>query len=66
MTTAGKRLLTPVEFHHALGGAIGRSSIYELLRANRIRHVRVGRKLLIPAQEVDDFIQREAQKGSDY
>lgn len=65
MTTSQKRLLTPVEFHQALGGAIGRSSIYELLRANRIRHVRVGRKLLIPAQEVDDFIQRETQEGRD-
>lgn len=55
-----KPLLTPAEFHQALGGTIGRSSIYQMLRANRIRHVRVGRKLLIPAQEVADFILREA------
>lgn len=57
---ATKPLLTPAEFHRALGGTIGRSSIYQMLRANRIRHVRVGRKLLIPVQEIEEFIQREA------
>lgn len=55
-----KPLLTLEEFRHALGGAIGRNTLYELVRANRIRHVRLGRKILIPAAEVTDFPEREA------
>lgn len=55
-----KPLLTPDEFRLALGGAIGRSSIYELIHAGRIRAVKLGRKLLIPSREVHAFIEREA------
>lgn len=55
-----KLLLTPDEFRDALGGAIGRGSIYELVRAGRIRSVRLGRKILIPITEVNAFIEREA------
>lgn len=55
-----KPLLTPEEFRAALGNTIGRSSIYELIRAGRIRNVRLGRKLLIPFNEVTAFIEREA------
>lgn len=55
-----KPLLTLGEFKHALGDAIGRNTLYELVRANRIRHVRLGRKLLIPATEVTAFPEREA------
>ena len=56
-----KPLLTPEEFRQiGLGGAVGRNSIYELIRANRIRHVKIGRKILIPRSEVHDFPAREA------
>lgn len=55
-----KPLLTPDEFRDALGSAIGRGSIYELLRAGRIRHVKLGRKILIPRSEVEAFIERGA------
>ena len=56
-----KPLLTPEEFRTvALGGTIGRNSIYELIRANRIKHVKVGRKILIPRSEARDFPAREA------
>jgi len=54
-----KPLLTPDEFRLALGGAIGRSSIYELIHAGRIRAVKLGRKLLIPHHEIQAFIERE-------
>lgn len=61
MTAASsKPLLTPDEFRCALGGAIGRGNIYELIRAGRIRHVRLGRKILVPRSEVDAFVEREA------
>lgn len=55
-----KLLLTPDEFRECLGGAIGRNSIYELLRADRIKHLKIGRKLLIPYSEVENFPMREA------
>ena len=35
---------------------IGKSSVYGLLKSNQIKHVRVGRKYIIPKQSVIDFI----------
>ncbi|MBR4545621.1 MAG: helix-turn-helix domain-containing protein [Oscillibacter sp.] len=35
---------------------IGRNTAYELIRSGQIRSVRVGRKLRIPKQAVEDFL----------
>ena len=35
---------------------IGRNAAYELVRSGQIRSVRVGRKLRIPKQAVEDFL----------
>ena len=35
---------------------IGRNTAYELVRSGQIRSVRVGRKLRIPKQAVEDFL----------
>lgn len=35
---------------------IGRNIAYELIRSGQIRSVRVGRKLRIPKQAVEDFL----------
>jgi len=35
---------------------IGKSSVYSLLQSNRIKHVRVGRKYIIPKQSVIAFV----------
>lgn len=59
-----KPFYTPAEFYTALGGSIGRSAIYELVRANRIRHVRLGRKILIPATELTEFPLREMGRSN--
>lgn len=56
---SSKLLLTPAEFCAALDGAIGRNSAYELIRAGRIRSIKLGRKILIPQVEVNAFIERE-------
>ena len=53
-------VLTPHAFHDAIGGAIGKNRIYELLRAGRIRHVRNGSRYLIPSSEVQAYFEREA------
>ena len=53
-------VLTPVAFHHRIGCALGKNRIYELLHAGRIRHIRVGNRFLILADEARDFFEREA------
>jgi len=35
---------------------IGKSSAYALLRQNKIRHVRVGKKYIIPKQSIIGFL----------
>ena len=35
---------------------IGRNAAYELVRSGQIRSIRVGRKLRIPKQAVEDFL----------
>lgn len=54
-------VLTPREFHRAIGHVVGLNAIYELLRANRIRNVKVGNRYLILATETTAFFQREAR-----
>jgi excisionase family DNA binding protein len=41
---------------------IGRDSAYSLVRSGRLRAVRIGRRLLVPKQELAAFIEREAGK----
>lgn len=52
-------LLTPDEFYNAMGKKIGKNSIYEGIASERIRSIRFGRKILVPASEVEDFPRRE-------
>jgi len=35
---------------------IGKSSVYNLLQGNQIRHVKVGKKYIVPKQSVIDFV----------
>lgn len=55
------RVLTIKQFHAAIDGAIGLNSLYELARCGRLKTVRIGRKLLVLASEVDNFFLREAE-----
>lgn len=55
-----KSLLTPDEFWAGLQKVIGRGSLYSLIQAGRIKHIRVGRKILIPRSELTEFPLREA------
>ena len=43
---------------------IGKSSAYLLLRQNLIRHVRVGKKYIIPKQSVIGFLNESCYNGS--
>lgn len=36
---------------------IGRNSIYNLLHTNRIKNIRVGKKIIIPKQAVKEFLE---------
>jgi len=53
-------LLSVREAARLLG--LGRDSTYQLIREGRLRAVRIGRRLLIPRTELEDFVQREARQ----
>lgn len=36
---------------------LSRATVYELLAAGKIRHVRVGRRILIPREAVEELLQ---------
>ena len=55
-------LVSPKKFHNCFGGGIGLNSIYEGVKSNRIRHIKIGRKILIPASEVEAWPLREAEQ----
>lgn len=57
------KVLSPLAFHQAIGEVIGKNRIYELLRANRLRHVKIGSRYLILRTEIDDFFVRESETG---
>lgn len=54
-------VLSPRAFHQAIAGVIGLNRIYELVRAKRLRHVKIGNRYLILASEVSEFFHREAE-----
>lgn len=58
---SAKPLLTPDEFWEGLQKSIGRNSLYGLIQVGRIKHIRVGRKILIPRSELTDFPVRESE-----
>ncbi len=49
---------TVEEVAEALG--VGKNTAYELVRSQRLRAVKIGRRYLIPQQEVGEFLEREA------
>lgn len=52
--TEPRLLLTPEQAAETLG--LGRSSVYELMRAHRIRSVKIGRSRRIPFTSLIDFV----------
>jgi excisionase family DNA binding protein len=53
-------LLTPDEFYNRLR-VVGKTSIYAALQAGRIRHLRIGRKILVLESELEEWPRREAE-----
>lgn len=41
---------------------IGRSTMYRLIRDNEIRHIKIGRKILIPTEYIKDFLEMSSEK----
>jgi len=44
---------------------IGKSTAYSLLKSNKIRHVRVGRRYLIPKKSVISFVSNSCYNGDE-
>lgn len=42
---------------------LGRDSTYQLVREGRLRHVRIGRRVLVPVTELAAFVARESANG---
>ena len=63
MASTPEALLSPAEFRSKLGNSVGRNSVYEAIRAGRIRVVRIGRKILILPSEVAEWPIREAARS---
>lgn len=57
-----EQLLTVDEAKDRLG--IGRTKFYEYLGNGSLRAVRLGRRRMVPASEVDRFIARAMEEGS--
>ena len=51
---SAKLAYSPDELPSMLG--IGRNGIYELIHSGRLRSVRVGRKILVPAGAIIEFL----------
>jgi excisionase family DNA binding protein len=50
--------LTILEAAFALG--LGRTRTLDLIHAGRLRHVRVGKRIIVPVREIEKFLEREA------
>lgn len=53
-TTCTPRAFSPDDFAAVVG--LGRTTVYKLLRENAIRSITVGRRRLIPAEEIDRLL----------
>lgn len=42
---------------------IGRCGVYALIRSGELRHIKVGRKILIPLSAIDEFLNGSASEG---
>ena len=58
MSATPPLLLSVVEAATALG--IGRNLCYDLVRQRRLPHVRLGKRILIPRQALEEWLAREA------
>lgn len=54
-----KDVVTPAEAMRMLH--VGRNTIYKLLKDNRIKSIRIGRKFLIPKKNICDFLLLETK-----
>jgi excisionase family DNA binding protein len=60
-STIPRKTYKPAEFARAVGTGINR--VWQLVREGRIRHIKHGRRIVIPISEVDAFLERESQGG---
>jgi excisionase family DNA binding protein len=58
-----KLLLTPTEAATALG--IGRSKVYELMRAGTLRSIRIDSCRRVPAEDLTALVERLRSAGED-
>jgi excisionase family DNA binding protein len=58
---AEKRFYTVQEFHDELGGIITRAQIYTMIKEGEIPVRRIGRKIVMPASWVEEYVNRPCE-----
>ena len=58
-----QRLLYSLEQASEVLGGLGRTSIFELIKAGEIKVVRIGRRTFISEKALTDFVQRSELKS---
>ena len=57
--------LTPREFMDSFTPPLARDLTYRLLKEKRIKHIRVNRKILIPKNELSEWVDREVAEAQE-
>ena len=58
----GARYLTVAQFRAANQRAIGRTLLYDAIRRGDVPHLRLGRRILIPADALDRLVESQAAR----
>lgn len=59
------RKLDSIPDAQAYLGGIGRTTLYELMKTQELRAVRIGRRSFITRDSLDKYVERLAMSGSD-
>ena len=66
MNIANREWLTVDKFYQLNKGRLGRNTIYEGIRDGSIPSIRVGRRILIPSDALDQMLDRASQGGGNH
>lgn len=61
MTTERPKHMKPIEW--ADDNRIGRSTVYKWIKTNQLPHLKVGRNVLIPTKQAEEWLERQIRGG---
>lgn len=60
METTSSEALTVMEAAETL--RIGRTMMYHLVNTGQVKHLKIGRKIIIPRKYLQEFVEKEVEK----